>query len=309
MLIMPRGRGRPRNNPTPAQPHQTVTTSASSTVPIALSSPTPKNVLYFIECSDGGIAPSLVDAIENKLDGVSGDLLYLVIHTYGGDVYSAVKIMRILQHKFKEIRIIIPDFVYSSGTIMSLGGDKIYMAVDASIGPLDKPLEHPNDGSDISSLDITQALTNLASTTKSIGNTFYKNFRSSDGDPEGIKLSKHHAAQLAFETATKIINPIVEKIDPYNLQRGFRQAEIGFNYAADMLNSRMMKTSFRQSLLTSYKLVNDYPSHGYGIYRDEVKSVLKLTVENLEDLVEWSTFEPKFKDLKRWKQKIEYMVF
>lgn len=304
---MPRT-GRPRKNPAPAQYQQSaIVTSANQTTPIAPKS-VAKNVLYFIECSDDGIVQSQVETIESKLGTNTGDLLYLVLHTYGGDIYSAVKIMRILQHKFKQIKIIIPDFVYSSGTIMALGGDEIHMAVDASIGPLDKPLENPSDGSDISSLDITQALSNLASTTKSIANTFYKDLRNPERDPDGIKLSKLDAAKLAFDTATKIISPIVDKIDPYNLQSGFRQAQIGFNYAVDMLYSRMMKSNITQAVRTSYRLVNDYPSHGYGIYRDEAISRLKLNVQNLEGLPEWVTFESKFKELKRKTQVIEYVI-
>lgn len=292
---MPR-RGRPRrNNPTPAP----------STAPPATATPVPKNVLYFIECTDDGIRSKQVDTIESKLDGITGDLLYLVLHTYGGDVYSAVKIMRILQHKFKQIKVIIPDFVYSAGTIMSLAGDEIHMAVDASIGPLDKPLENPSDGSDISSLDVTQALTNLASTSNSIAKTIYEELRK----PGEIKISKLEAAKLAFDTSTKIISPIVSKIDPYNLQSGFRQAQIGFNYAVDMLYSRMMKNSIRQAVRTSYKLVNDYPSHGYGIYRDEARDTLKLNVHHLENLLDWATFEIKFQELKKTSQVIEFVIF
>lgn len=102
-------------------------------------------VLYFIECGEG-IRRQHVELLESKLGTIKGDVLYLVLHTFGGDVYSAVRIMRILQSRFKEIKIIVPDYAYSSGTMMALGGDSIYMAVDATLGPLDKPIEHPNDG-------------------------------------------------------------------------------------------------------------------------------------------------------------------
>lgn len=281
-----------------AAPTQNQSTNvAPTTTPI-----TKKRVLYFIECSEGGILPKHVDEIEAKLDKSSGDLLYLVLHTFGGDIYSAVRIMRILQYKFKEIKVIVPDFVYSSGTIMSLGGDEIHMAVDASIGPLDKPLEHPTDGSDISSLDMTQALTNLASTSTSIANSIYFKLRKGN-----MKLSKAQATKLAFETATKIITPIVDKIDPYNLQQGFRQAQIGLSYAIDMLLTKMMAVNVKEAMDTSRKLVNDYPSHDYGIYRDEAKFWLMLKIHNLEDLPEWTIFESRFKELKRKLHVIEYL--
>lgn len=281
---------RPRKNAT-ANP----TPQPTPTAPVVQPAIPQSNVLFFIVCDEPGITPAQVDIVESKLQNVSGDKLFLVIHTYGGDVYSAVRIMRIIQSKFKKIAIILPDYAYSSGTIMSLGGDEIHMAVDATLGPLDKPLEHPSDGSPISSLDVTQTLTNLASICSSTAAEINAQLRSSGSD---LRLSKNEAAKLAYDTAVKLVIPIIDKIDPYNLQRGFREAKIGFYYAIDMLMSRMMQSNIRQAVDTAHKLVNDFPSHGYGIFRDEAQSTLKLNIHHLESLPEWATIEPKFKELK-----------
>lgn len=264
------------------------------------------HVLFFIECSADGIRPDHVEIVESKLKDIQNDCLYLVIHTNGGDVYSAVRIMRILQGKFKKIKVIVPDFAYSSGTVMSLGCDEIHMAVDATLGPLDKPIEHPGDGSEISSLDVTEVLSNLISICSSAGTSMYKNFRRMDSS---IRLSKQDSARIAFDTASKAILPIVEKIDPFNLQKGFRIKRIGLNYAIDMLFSRMMKGNIRQAVDTASKLVDNFPSHGYGIFRDEARYHLNLTVHNLEDLTEWQDIEPKFEELKRgYSTFIDYSV-
>lgn len=212
--------------------------------------------------------------------------------------------MRMLHHKFKHIKVIIPDFVYSSGTIMALGGNEIFMAVDASVGPLDKILENPANGLDISSLDVTGALTNLASTARSISDSIYNQLRKKKG------ISSSDAAKLALDTSTKMISPIIDKIDPYYLQSGFRQNRIGFNYAFDMLISRMMSNNIKSVLDACRKLVNDYPEHGYRIFRDELIYYLNLTVHNLEELPEWITLETKFTELiKQHKQSVTYVVF
>lgn len=290
------------NNPTNASTVQVV--PASGPAPVAKVVPK-KHVLYFIECADG-IDRVHVEAIESKLKDASNDLLYLVLHTYGGDVYSSVRIMRILQSKFKKIIIIIPDYAYSSGTIMTLGGDEAWMAVDATLGPLDKPLEHPSDGTTISSLDVTQTLTNLASICSSTAAEIFTQLR--QGSTE-MKLPKVEAAKIAYDTATKIIHPIIDKIDPFNLQRGFREAKIGLYYAIDMLISRMMKGNIRQAVDTSHKLVNDFPSHGYGIFRDEAQFTLKLNIHHLELLPEWKELEPKFNELKgKYTKIVDYSV-
>lgn len=286
------GRNMPRNNRVKVR-----NMNASEEISQKLESDSqpeiPLNVLYFIECSESGISEIHVETLEQVLRDVEGqDQLYLVLHTFGGDVYSAVRIMHILQSKFKRISILIPDYAYSSGTIMSLGSDEIYMAIDATIGPLDKPLENLKDGSSISSLDITQLLPNLASICSSTAAGIYSQMRNE------MKLPKLEAAKLAFNTAAKIIIPIVDKIDPFNLQSGFRQSKIGLFYAIDMLGSRMMKGNTRQAIETSRRLVNNYPSHGYCIFRDEAKFSLKLNIHMLENLTEWQRIELKFKILK-----------
>ncbi|HUD09987.1 MAG TPA: hypothetical protein VMR77_04280 [Patescibacteria group bacterium] len=295
------GRGRPRKNPIPA-PQIQATTPVAATVVVQAP---PKNVLFFIDQTEAGIGRRDIELVEKVLDGKSGDLLYLVLQTYGGDVYSAVKIMRILQFKFKEIKVIIPDFVYSSGTIMALGGDTLYFDVDACIGPLDKPMENPRDGSDISSLDITNTLTNIASTIESIATSFYGSLRVDSK----IKLSKIEAAKLAYESAVNIVNPIINKIDPYFLQSGYRQTQIGLRYAVDMLASRMKRNNIKEAVDTALDLVNKYPAHSYGIYREEAKYSLNLETENLETLAEWGTLKVKFDTLKKSSNAIEFMVF
>jgi hypothetical protein len=263
------------------------------------------NVLYFIQNKRGGINQYDVDAVENNLKNVTANKeLFLVLYTRGGDIYSAVKIMKILQDKFTEIKIVIPDYAYSAGTIMALGGNKIYMDVDATLGPLDKPMEHFSDGSNISSLDITKTLSNIASICTSIGIYTYSLLRDEEDD---LRLGKELASRIAFDTAAKLVCPITEKIDPFNLQRGFRESKIGYLYAKDMLKSRMMANNSPQAEVTSNSFVNDYPSHGYGIFRQELKDKLKLDVVPLEELLEWSKIKSEYNTLKE--EYIRYINF
>jgi ATP-dependent protease ClpP protease subunit len=277
-------------------------TQASTTAPVVIQTtppitppvpPAKTTVLFFIQNAKNGIAPRDVRVLETQISKSSkANILYAVLYTAGGDIYSAVKIMRMLQNKFPEIKIIIPDYVYSSGTIMALGGDEIYMDVDASMGPLDKPMENYKDGSDISSIDITKTLTNISSICTSIGISIYKELR--EKDEESLRLGKNDASRIAFDTAAKLICPITEQIDPFNLQKGYRETTIGLYYAIDMVCSRMLKDDISQAATTCRSLVNDYPSHGYCIFRDELKNVLKLKVKNLEDLPEWEKIKPKY---------------
>lgn len=279
-------------------PNKPVTPASKTVQTVSASAPVQKqdvNILYFIETSKQGINPNHTKVIQRQLENITGDKLFLLLHTYGGDIYSAVKIMKILQNKFKEIIVIIPEYAFSSGTVMALGCDEIQMGVSSTLGPLDLPMEHPKEGSIISSLDITNTLTNLASICTSIGMQVYKELRKDDED---LKLGKDFASKLAFETATKIVHPIIDKIDPFNLQRGYREAKIGLSYAIDLLYSRMMKGNITQALETSSALVNDYPSHGFGIFKEEAENVLKLKIKAMESEPVWLAISQNFNTLK-----------
>jgi len=184
----------------------------------------------------------------------------------------------------------VPEFAYSSGTVMCLGCDEIHMAVEATLGPLDLPMEHPVDGCSISSLDVTQTMTNLASICNVIGMKTFNELRSNENTE--MRLGKKEAAEIAFKTASNIIVPIVEKIDPFNLQKGFREQKVGLYYAIDMLVSKTMAKNYRQAVDTSMALVNNFPSHSYGIFRDEARNTLRLKVLNLEDNLVWEKIEP-----------------
>lgn len=301
---MPKGKRRVRLATSQIAASSRASTPVQTTPPpTPPPAPTQDHVLFFIEQSKASISPSCLNLVETELKNVKEDVLNLVIHTYGGDVYTTLRIIRILQDKFKKIRVIIPDFAFSSGTMMTLGGDEVYMDKDAMLGPLDLPMEHPSDGSTISSLDITNTLSNLASICTSIGMQVYGKLRE---DAQDFKLGKSEASKIAFETATKIISPIVEKIDPYTLQRGYRETRIAYYYAIDLLSSRMMLGNISQALDTSRALVNNYPSHGYGIFRDEAKGALKLNVHNLEDMPEWQRIAPEFNKIKDSTRVIKY---
>lgn len=262
-------------------------------------------VLYFIENSVGGIDKFDLSLIKGLVKDVTEESLILIIHTYGGDVYSAVKIVNVLQNKFKNIKAVIPDFAYSSGTMMSLGSDEIYMNVDSTLGPLDLPMEHPIDGCDISSLDITDTLNNLASVCTQIAMGTYSQLRSEENG-SNMRLGKKQASELSFKSANNLIKPIVNKIDPFTLQKGYREQKIGLYYAKDLLKSRMMKGNEMQALTTSKSLVNGYPSHGFGIFREELKNKLKLNIKNLESFDDWKKIEPTFEILKKQQFDIHY---
>lgn len=248
-------------------------------------------VLFFwVDEDRTSIDQKCLRLIENEVKGLSGKKLFLVIQTNGGDPFSAVRIMRILQEKYEKILTIVPSHAMSAGTLMALGTDEIYMQHKSMLGPLDLPMEHPTDGSRISALDINNTITAIAGLADSIASDRYKFLR-------GKKLGKNEAANLAFESATKLVEPVLQKIDPYHLQKSVRELKIGWWYAYDLLTSRMMATNSTRAWDTAKKLVNFFPAHEYGIFASDAKDLLRLNVKDLEKLPEWKTIKPRYDEI------------
>lgn len=222
-----------------------------------------------------------LEKVENIMVNVVASQLYFVVESTGGDPFSAVAIMNILQKRFKKITAIIPRHAKSAATLMVLGTDEIYMNDRSSVGPLDLPIEHPSDGSRISALDVQQTITTLSSLSESIAAERYTFLR------DDKKVSKKDAAQLALQYATKFVEPIVQQVDPYHLQKANRELRIGLFCAFDLLLSRMMKNRPLDASKTARALVNNYPSHEYAIFAEEAKKTLKLTIKRLEDFKIW----------------------
>jgi hypothetical protein len=89
------------------------------------------------------------DSLIERSDTVYfNDLLYrlhvntsidLLLHTPGGDIDAAEKLMSILRLRVGvgRLRVIVPDFAKSAGTLMAIGADSIVMSDTSELGPID----------------------------------------------------------------------------------------------------------------------------------------------------------------------------
>lgn len=75
----------------------------------------------------------------------------LLLHTRGGDVDAAEKLLTLVQSTVggEQLRVIIPDFAKSAGTLMALGADLLIMSDSSELGTIDPQIwsedGHGND--------------------------------------------------------------------------------------------------------------------------------------------------------------------
>jgi hypothetical protein len=90
---------------------------------------------------------ALVGPIEGALDGLTRialeklttkrSKLAIVLHTQGGFVEIAERIVDVIRHFYKEAVFIIPDTAMSAGTVLAMSGDAIMMDYFSCLGPID----------------------------------------------------------------------------------------------------------------------------------------------------------------------------
>jgi len=79
---------------------------------------------------------AFVDLLHNVPTGADLDLL---LHTGGGDIDAAEKLISMLRNRVgtAQLRVVVPDYAKSAGTLMVLGADRVVMSDTSELGPID----------------------------------------------------------------------------------------------------------------------------------------------------------------------------
>lgn len=94
------------------------------------------HLLWLYTSDDSYIEPSIIEHIYehiNKMDIYSK--VTMVINTRGGNLATGYKIVKMMQEKFKEINTIVVERCSSTGTLMLLSSDQIYLSPFAVVTP------------------------------------------------------------------------------------------------------------------------------------------------------------------------------
>lgn len=102
------------------------------------------NILYFdamIDRESAGKARRLLD-----WHGRGGEKLLVILTTDGGLMTEAEAMVMDWRHRYSTVIVAIPEYAMSSGAILALSADHLYMKYSACIGPIDTQTFQP-DGS------------------------------------------------------------------------------------------------------------------------------------------------------------------
>jgi ATP-dependent protease ClpP protease subunit len=193
-------------------------------------------------------AAGFMDVLHNVRPDENVDLL---LHTRGGDVDAAEKLMALMQATVAsaQLRIIIPDFAKSAGTLMALGADTLIMSDSSELGTID-PQIWSDDGR---------------------GNEICHSVLSY------LDAFKRHSEALRENPADPVARLMLDKLDP-TTQRHFEAVrERARHFAEDQLKRKGRNFSQIAAALLD---ITRWLSHGQMIKWQDVRE-LGLPVEYL----------------------------
>jgi hypothetical protein len=97
--------------------------------------------------------------------------IHLLLDTLGGDGETAVRMIRSLQARCKELTVIVPNNAKSAGTILCMGAHRILMGPTSDLGPVDPQFQMP-DGSLVSAKEVISAVDSAAAAVQDAPHTY-----------------------------------------------------------------------------------------------------------------------------------------
>jgi len=172
-----------------------------------------------------------------------------LLHTGGGDIDAAEKIVNLLRTAVGtgRLRVIVPDFAKSAGTLIALAADKIVMSDSSELGPID-PQFLKKDG------DGNARWLSVLSYLKAYENPCERLRTAPDDVPARIMISKLDPTTVVqFEAISKRARTLAEE----HLSRWmFQQKKANYTkIAGDLMNTNL------------------WPAHGQMISWEDAKQM------------------------------------
>lgn len=210
------------------------------------------------------IHTEVLDYFVNHLDKIGVvKKISLYLYTRGGNTLAAWSIVNLLRQFCDDLEILIPSKCHSSGTIMSLGANRIIMTKQATLGPIDPSITTPLNPH----IDGAPPDAKVPVSVEAI-----KGY---------IELAKEELQIKDDSNLTQIFLKLSEKVHPLVLGEVYRsQSQI--KMLAKKLLSNQLNNEEKINNVINF-LCSDSGSHDYTINRREATNELGLVIENPDD--------------------------
>jgi hypothetical protein len=244
-----------------------------------------KLIVYFTGDRQGmetQIAADVLEYFSEQLDKIGKvDKISLLLYTRGGDTMAAYSLVNLIRQFCKEFEIIIPSKARSSGTIISLGADRIIMTKQATLGPIDPSLNSPLNPQNPQLPNNPQA--RIPVSVESIQGFF--------------DLAKNELKLNNESNLKDVLLNLSEKVHPLVLGNVYRSRTQIQMVARKLLQKQLGADKGEKIDKIISFLCSDSGSHDYAIYRNEARDELGLSIEKPND-EQYSRIKAIFDDIK-----------
>ncbi|OYX14416.1 MAG: hypothetical protein B7Z15_04040 [Rhizobiales bacterium 32-66-8] len=205
------------------------------------------------------IAQDAINLFVEILDEIGPtNKISLILHTNGGNTSTAWQLVNLIQSFCEDFEVLIPLRAMSSGTLISLGANRLVMTKQAALGPIDPSLNHPlNPG-----VQVGAQLQRVPVSVEAVRGY--------------LDAAKGELGVTDPNVLANILMDLSNKIHPLVLGEIFRsRAQI--RYLADKLIRRQVADEDRIKKIIDF-LCADSGSHDYTINRREAVA-MGLAVE------------------------------
>ncbi len=220
---------------------------------------------------------------ELKEAGESGQL-DILIDSPGGELTSCYMIARLISRYAVCWEALVPTMAASGASLICLGSSQIVMSEVASLSPIDPQVISKRQqkffaGERQSPLEAFQAVKYLREFTLSSMDAAMRYLLD-------CGVAAHRALETANTFATRLVEPIIEKIDPYDLGAFDLDSTMASDYCGRIAEpgDAAKKT---QRTVTYKSLVERYPAHEFAIdlaEAQELKFNASAPSADLDDL-------------------------
>jgi len=204
--------------------------------------------------------------------------LDVVLHTPGGHIESAYKIVKLLRKHADKVNIVVPAYAKSAGTLICLSGETLVLTTVSELGPLDVQLREHQEGD----VDTYKSALNGY---KALGQIQAHAVENMDA---AVALILHRTREngmmlkdvirLAIEFSGSTSGCLYSQLHPKTIAENARALDVGKQYGMRILE-RYMGWSKEKANPVVHQLVYEYPSHEFVIDREEL-SELGFDVES-----------------------------
>lgn len=208
------------------------------------------------------IAPDAVDKFGEVLDELPSPKprISLLLYTRGGDTSAAWSLVNLLREFTDDLEVIVPSRCLSSGTLICLGANRIFMAKQATLGPIDPSVTHPLNPQ----IPGANARNRLPLSVEDVAG--YMDLAREEGGIDGDQALASVFGSLASE-----VHPVALG----SVKRARAQIQ---ELARKLLSKHMTDAEKREKIVKM--LCNEAGSHDYSIYRSEARKELGFEIES-----------------------------